>query len=62
MGVRAEEERAVRALSGAVLADRLGGRSDVVVVERGGKRRAAVPGRAEGDGLGGVRRIGCRSW
>jgi hypothetical protein len=37
VGVRAEEERSVRALRGAVLADGLAGRGDVVLVERGGQ-------------------------
>ena len=59
-GVRvdAEIERAVDALPRAVLADRLAGSQDVVLVEGGGQRRAAVPGRTEADPLrrvGGVR-------
>ena len=43
MRVGAEEQRSVDALAGAVLADRLAGRDDVILVERRRERRAAMP-------------------
>ena len=43
---------------GPVLADRLGGGQDVVLVERRGQRRPAVPGRAERHPLGRLAGIG----
>jgi hypothetical protein len=49
VGVATDEERAVVALLLAVVADRLGGRGDVHLVERGGERGAAVAAGAEGD-------------
>ena len=55
MGVPPEEQRAGDPGRGAVLADRLAGGGDVVLVEREVQRRAAVPGGAEGDLL---RRLG----
>ncbi len=58
MGVRAEEQGAVDALLGPVLADRLAGRGDVVLVEGRGEGGAAVSRGAEGDALAGIRRIG----
>ena len=45
--VAADEQRAGGALRGAVLDDRLGGRQDVVLVERAVQARAPVPRRAE---------------
>ncbi len=59
-GVRvdAEEQRPVHAVRGAVLADRLRDRDDVVGVEGASQRRTAMPGRPERDPLGGVRRVG----
>ena len=51
MGVPAEEERPVDASGPAMQADRLGDGEDVSLVEAGPERRAAVPGRAEGDAL-----------
>lgn len=47
MGVGAEEERPVRAPARPVLADGLAGGGDVVLVERGGRRRPAVTGGTE---------------
>ena len=56
--VRAEEQRAVDALFGAVFADRLAGRDDVVLVERVRQRRSAMPGRPERDLLFRTGRVG----
>jgi len=58
MGVLADEQRPRDALGGPVFDDRLGGGRDVGLVERRLERRAAVPGRAEGDLLVRVGRIG----
>jgi hypothetical protein len=58
VGVLADEERAVVALGGAVLADRLGGGEDVRLVEGGVEGGPAVTGGAEGDLLRRLGRIG----
>ena len=55
--VAAEEERAVDALRLAVARDRLGDRQHVRLVERAGGRGATVPGGAERDALGLLRRV-----
>src|SRR6185437_14975678 len=47
VGVGPEVQRPVDAVARPVVADRLGGREDVVLVERRGKRGPAVPGSAE---------------
>ncbi len=59
-GVRvdAEEQRPVHPVRGAVLADRLRDRDDVVGVEGASQRRTAMPGRPERDPLGGVGGVG----
>ena len=56
VGVLADVERPVDAAAAAVLADRLGGREDVRLVERPAQRGAAVAARAERDEL--VRVVG----
>ena len=58
VGVAADEQRPVGALGRAVAADRLGRGGDVRLVERGVERGSAMAGRAEGDPLGGVGRVG----
>ena len=58
VGVAPDEERAVVALLRAVVADRLGRRGDVDLVEGRVERRAAVPARAEGDLLRDVVGVG----
>ena len=58
MGVAADEQRAGGALRRPVLDDRLGGRQDVRLVERGVQARAAVPRRAERHLLVDVVRVG----
>lgn len=58
MGVGSEEQRTVRALLRPVLADGLTGRSDVVLVERRGRRRPAVTRGAERHPLVRLGRIG----
>src|SRR5215468_2515411 len=58
MGVDAEVERPVDAARAPVFADRLGGGGDVVLVERGGERRPAMPGGTERHPLGGLARVG----
>ena len=55
--VAADEQRAGDPGAGAVVADGLGGRGDVVVVERQPEGRAAVARRAEGDLLPGLGRV-----
>ena len=55
--VAADEQRPVRALAGAIPADRLGHRDDVGLVEGPVERRAAVAGRPERDALGRVGRV-----
>ena len=55
--VGAEEQRPVDALLRAVLADRLAGGDDVVLVERARQRRAAMAGRPERDALLGLRDV-----
>ena len=55
--VAADEQRPVRALAGAIAADRLGHRDDVGLVERAVERRPAVAGRPERDALGRVGRV-----
>ena len=59
-GVRvgAQVQRAVDALGRPVLADRLGGGQDVVLVERGRERGPAMTGGAERHPLHGIPRIG----
>ena len=57
VGVPAEEQRAGGARPGPVVTDGLGGGGDVILVERGTQRRAAVSRRAEADLLLGDRRI-----
>ena len=57
MGVAPEEQRAVDALAGAVLADGLGRGEDVGLVERRREARATVTRGAEDDLLGGIRRV-----
>ena len=56
--VRARGTAARRCPGGPVLADRLGGGDDVVLVERRRQRGPAVAGRAERHPLGGVIRVG----
>ena len=56
--VHAQEQRPVDAGVAAVKADGLGDGQDVRFVERGGKRRAAMPRGAECDALGGNRGVG----
>ena len=58
MGVAADEQRAVVPLLRAVVADRLRGREDVRLVERGLQAGAAVPAGAERDLLVDVVRVG----
>ena len=55
--IAADEQRPVRALTGAIAADRLGHRDDVRLVERAVERRAAMTGRPERDALGRVGRV-----
>jgi hypothetical protein len=45
--IRTQVQRPADPVPGPVLADGLSGGQDVVLVERGGQRRPAVPGRAE---------------
>ena len=56
--VGTQEQRAADIVRGPVVADRLAGGDDVVLVERRRERRTAVPGRPEADALLGSRRIG----
>ena len=58
MGVAPDEQRTVDAVRAPPLADRLGDREDVVLVERVRQRAAAVPRGAERDRVGGLARIG----
>ena len=58
VSVLREKEWAGGALVGAELADGLGNGGDVIFVEAGGEGGAAMAGGAEGDALGGVRRVG----
>ncbi len=58
VGVAPEEQRAVDRLARPVLADRLGHRDDVGLVERAVEARAAVARRAERDPLGRVVGVG----
>lgn len=58
VGVGAEEEGAVGALGGAVLADGLAGGRDVVLVERRREGRTAVSRRPERHPLPGLGRVG----
>jgi hypothetical protein len=51
-------QRPADAMAGPVVADRLGGGQDVVLVERRGERRPAVPGGPERDALPDVAGIG----
>ncbi|GCC46994.1 hypothetical protein chiPu_0031307, partial [Chiloscyllium punctatum] len=54
MGVDADEQRPGQALLAAVIADRLRGGEDVVLVERILQRRAAMARGAERNPLGGI--------
>ncbi len=58
VGVLAEEQRTVDALSRPILTDGLGGGCDVVFVERPVEARAPVPRRSERHPLVGVGRVG----
>ncbi len=58
MRVPADEQRAVGALGRTIFADRLAGRDDVVLVERGVEARTAMPGRAEQDPLRRISDVG----
>ena len=58
MGVTGEEQRPVGTGPGPVVADRLGGGANVVVVEAGPQARPSVPGGPERHPLVGDRRVG----
>ena len=60
VGVDADEERPGQAGLAAMVADRLRGRQDVILVEGVFQRRAAMARCAEGDTLRGIGRVGLR--
>ena len=57
VGIDADEQRTVQAGFAAIVADRLRGREDMILVEGVFQRRAAMPRGSEGDALGGIGRV-----